>query len=125
MIDIFDFIDKGMEINTNELENLEAKALLIKIFEVLEIRQIQPGFYQLPKSYKKLDLNFYRFMRHIYKERFEKIVDYLSEKYPLKLEEADLGEELLTKKESKIDEEQSKPEIKKVSNNILGDGNKP
>jgi hypothetical protein len=84
MVDIFDFIDKGMEINTNELENLEAKAILLKIFENLDIRQTQPGFYQLNKSIKKYNLRFYRLMRNIYKERYTQILEYLEKYYKIK-----------------------------------------
>ena len=84
MIGVFDFIDKGMEINTNDLEIPEAKSLLLKIFSALDIQSRQPGVFKLEKPTKKYDLRFYRLVRNIYKERYERILDYLKQEYPLK-----------------------------------------
>lgn len=119
MVDIFDFIDKGMEINTNELENAEAKALLLKIFESADIKATQPGFFQLPRAIKKYKLRFFRLMRHVYKERYSAILDYLQKMYPVGSEDFEQSEAEL---EPEIKEEtQEKPA---EENRIFGKGNK-
>ena len=122
MIDIFDFIDKGMEINTNELENLEAKSILLKIFETLDIKPIQPGYYKLTNSIKKYKLRFYKLMKNIHKERYKKILDYLEINYPLKFNLIKSDEEKVKEqnKPNKITEN-IKSSNKKI-NNILGNG---
>ena len=121
MIDIFDFIDKGMEINTNELENLEAKSILLKIFETLDIKPIQPGYYKLTNSIKKYKLRFYKLMKNIHKERYKKILDYLEINYPLKFEFIKSEEEKKEEKKSVESSEQIKTN-NKPTNNILGNG---
>lgn len=130
LVDIFDFLDKGMEINTNELENPEAKALLLKIFEALNIKASKPGFFQLQENSKSWAFRFYMFMRHMYKQRFSKILEFLEEKYPIKEEdiEAQEGRDAETHNDFKNDSknvEQNGSEVKKSeteSQNILGEG---
>lgn len=119
LVDIFDFIDKGMEVNTNELENAEAKALLLKIFESTDIKATQPGFFQLPRAIKKYKLRFFRLMRHMYKERYQEVLEYLESQYP-DTSTLDSVEKLVN--EDRREVEQTKAENSGIKNPILGDG---
>lgn len=121
MVEVFNFLDKGMEVNTNELEVPEAKALLLKIFAAADIAPTQPGFFQLPKAPAEQKLGFFKLMRHLYKERFQDILEHLEAHYPLAPGAAGEGEaEAAAKEAAPAEAEQT--EARGAKHSILGEG---
>ena len=84
LIEVFGFLDKGLEVNVNELENPSAKALLLKMLETLDIKAILPGVFKLENGIGKHNLKLQRLMRWVYKGRLTRIRTYLEQNYPIK-----------------------------------------
>lgn len=128
LINVFKFLDKGLEIDTNDLENPEVKALMLKIFSCLNIENYQPGIFRLKQIYKKFSFSFYKLFKYLKKENYEKILEFINEKYPAsilkrtKLEVQDETQnDMMNEKEQPIEiNETKKNESDKMFNDVFG-----
>lgn len=131
LIGVFRFIDEGKQIDTSQLENPEAKSLLIKIFGALGVPCQGSGKFGGVKRISSKSLGFYKIMKYMKKERFDKLSEFLEGNYPLeKVKEGrknyeiedhdDFGEN--NNLEEEVDQKKSEKKTENKSTAILNSG---
>ena len=110
---MFRFLDQGKEIDTSQLENPDAKSLLLRILGAIGVQSLGLGKFCLENRLAKGDMKFYKMMRALRKGNYGKISDYLEKRYPL---ESMRREEMMREEEGKgaeVEEEDGKGEPEK------------
>ena len=104
---VFRFLDEGKEIDTSQLENPEAKSLLLRILGALGLESLGLGKFCLKSRLCKGDMKFYKMMRAVRKGKYGKVSDYLEKRYPL---ESLRREERLQGKGGSLEEKEGRGE---------------